>query len=242
MQVNKTILASFAAALCLTLSLGDPSKAAADKKPVEIEADVIDYNTTTGIMTAQGNVKLTQDGAVMTGSQGEYDTKKQEAYIYGGVTIAREGATLTASEVRSYENNNHLIAAGNAVLTKDANRATGPKMDYYVDKNYVVLPEAGRVTTADGTMTADYMFAYLNDNRMEGKGNVHLVSEAQSLDATADEAVYYGGQNGQGKAVLSGNARALQNGNLLTGSTLTIVDGKAMSAEGNRPKLVIIPQ
>ncbi|CUH94523.1 hypothetical protein P22_0589 [Propionispora sp. 2/2-37] len=213
---------------------------AAPQKPVEMEADTIEYNSTTGLMEASGGVKFIQENAVMTGQRAEYNTKTKEGHITGGVHVVKDTATLTAPEVWSYGDNHLVASGGNVVLTKEDSRLTGDSVDYYSDKDYAVVPAGGTLTTPDGTMTADYLEAFIKENRAVGKGNVHIVSEARKLDATSDHAVYYGGEDS--KAVLTGNARAVQEGNVLTGSTLTITMGdKAMSATG-RPRLVVTPQ
>lgn len=213
---------------------------AAQQKPVEMEADTIEYNSTTGLMEASGGVKFVQDNAVMTGQRAEYNTKTKEGYITGGVHVVKDTATLTAPEVRSYGDNHLVASGGNVVLTKEDSRLTGDSLDYYSDRDYAVVPTGGTLTMPDGTMTADYMEAFIKENRAVGQGNVHIVSDVRKLDATADHAVYYGGEDG--KAVLTGNARAVQEGNVLTGSTLTITMGdKAMTASG-RPRLVVTPK
>lgn len=241
-SVYKFMVLTLAAAVGWAVMIGGNAGYAAASKPVEMEADTIEYNSQAGIMTAQGNIKFTQDGAVMTGSQAEYNSKTQEAHVWGGVTAVKDTATMTASEVFSKENNNHLIAVGDVILISKDNRLTGPQVDYYVDRDYALVPAGGRLTMPDGTMTADHMEAFLKENRAIGTGSVHIVSGKQQLDATGDQAVYYGGTDAKSKIVLTGHAYAIQNGNTLTGDTLTIIDGKAMTAEGSRPKLVVLPQ
>ena len=71
---------------------------------------------------------------------------------------------------------------------------------------------------------------------------MHIVSDARKLDAVSDHAVYYGSKEQQGKTILTGNARAVQDGNVLTGNTLTLyMDNKVIDVQG-RSKLVITPQ
>lgn len=208
---------------------------------VELSADAIEYNSKTGVMVAQGNVRLVRDKAVMTGATAEYNTNSKEAYIYGGVQIVREDSTLTAPEVRSY-NNNYLVATGGAVLIKGDSTVAGPKLEHWTDKQYSVVTGGAKLTMPDGWMTADRLEAFHNEDRAAGSGNVHMVSDKRSLDATAKQAVYYGSKSGQGKVVLSGDARAVQEGNVITGNSLTIyLDDKAMDAQG-KTRMVITPQ
>lgn len=213
---------------------------AAQNKPVELSADTIEYDSVKGVMVAQGNVRMTQDNAVMTGAAAEYNTKTKEAYVYGGVQVVKEDAVLVASEVRSYDNI-HIVAQGSPVLTKGKNRLVGPQIDYYTDKEYALVPSNGRLTTEDGVLTADKIESFMKEERAVAEGNVHIVSETRKLDAVSDHAVYYG-KKGDGRAVLTGHARAIQDGNVLTGNVLTIyMDEKAMDSQG-RSKLVVTPK
>ena len=238
-------LMTITALLAITL-LGTSLLHAAESQTasVELAADTIEYDSGKGVMTATGGVKLTRDGAVMTGSKAEYNSKSQEAWVTGGVKVVKEDATLTSAEVRSY-NNNHLVATGDAVLVKGDSTVTGPQIEYFSDKEYALVPGPATLTRPDGVMNADKIEAFLQDDRAVGSGNVHLVSDTHKLDAVADLATYYGAKNKeqQGKVILSGNARAVQDGNVLTGNNLILyLDDRSMQASGGRSTLVVKPQ
>lgn len=228
--------------LVLALTLGMVTQIyAAQNQPFELAADVIEYDSASGIMTGQGSVKLTQANAVLTGSNVQYNTKTKEAHITGGVKLVQDNAVMTAEELLSYDNN-HIVAHGNVELIQGQNTLTGPQLDYYADKAYAAINQNARLVMPDGVMTADKIEAYLNDNQVTGTGSVHLVSETRKLDATSDQAIYYGLKGEPGKVILSGNARAVQDGNVLTGNKLTLyLEDKAVNAQG-RTKLVIQPQ
>jgi lipopolysaccharide export system protein LptA len=228
--------------LALVLSLGIVSYGyAAPNKPVELSADTIEYDAKKGIMVAQGNVRIVQENTIMTGTNAEYNNNTKEAHVYGGVHVVREDATLSAAEVNSYDNN-HIVAIGDPMLTKGDSKLTGPKIDYYSDKQYAVVTGWANLRTSDSTMTANQIESFFNENRAVAQGNVHIVSEVRNMDATSDQAVYYGGGEQQGKTVLTGNARAVQDGNVLTGNSLTLyMDNKVIDVQG-RSKLVITPQ
>lgn len=242
--MNKYKTLAIALAFLLLTGATTGIYAAQKNAPVELTADTIEYDSTKGLMTAQGGVKMTQDTAVITGAQAEYNTKTKEAYITGGIKAVDGDTTLTAAELRSY-NNSHLIASGDALLIKGDSQLTGPQVEYFTDREYALVTGWAKLTTPDGIMTANQVEAYTREDRAVGKGNVHIVSDTHKLDAKADQAVYYGAKAAQNanKVILSGNARAVQDGNTLTGNTLTIyLDGKAMEAGGGRNKLVIKPQ
>ncbi|MCX7780724.1 MAG: organic solvent tolerance protein OstA [Negativicutes bacterium] len=242
MKPAKTIGAVAAAIILATASTG--IYAAQKNSPVELTADTIEYDSVQGIMVAQGGIRLTQDTAIITGAKAEYNTKTKEAYVAGGVKAVDRDATLTAAEIRAY-GNSHLIASGDAELVKGDSRLTGPKVEYFTDREYAQVAGPARLATPDSVMTAGMLEAFIREDRAVGKGNVHIVSDKHKLDATADQATYYGAkaQESPNKVILSGNARAVQDGNTLTGNTLTIyLDDKAMQADGGRNKLVIRPQ
>ncbi|MBP2627241.1 MAG: OstA family protein [Firmicutes bacterium] len=229
-------------ALVLVLSCSAVSHLqAAQNSPVELSADTIEYDSVKGIMTAQGNVRLVQDSAVMTGTNAEYNSKTKEAYVTGGVRVVKDDTTLRAQEVRSYDNI-HMVATGDPILTKGDSQLTGTILDYYSDKQYAIIKDGAKLTMTDSVMTANQIESFFNEDRAVAQGKVHIVSSARQLDAVADQAVYYGGQGQQGKTVLTGNARAVQEGNVLTGTIMTLyLDNKAIDVQG-RSKLVITPQ
>lgn len=234
-QIGRLILV-----LVLSCSVITPLEAA-QNQPIELSADTIDYDSTSGLMTAQGNVYMTQEKAVMTGTHAEYNNKTKEAYVTGGVRVVKDDATLLAAEVRSYDNT-HMVATGAPVLTKGDSTLTGPQIDYYSDKQYAIVTGWAKLVQTDSVLTADQIESFFTENRAVAEGNVHVVSSTRQLDATSDHAVYYGAQGQDGKTVLTGNARAVQEGNVLTGTTMTLyLDKKNIDVQG-RSKLVIIPQ
>jgi len=234
-------LATLVLTILLSFGLITVIYAATNDKPVELAADTIEYDSAQGIMNAQGSVTLTRDKAVLTGASAQYNTKTKEAVVSGGVKVVREDTTMTADEVRSY-NDNYLVATGQATLVKGGNTVTGPKIEHWIDKQYSLVASNARLTMQDGVMTSDKLEVFHSENRAVGTGDVHIVSEKRNLDATADIATYFGPKTAQGKVILSGNARAVQDGNVITGKTLTIyLDDKAMDAQG-RSKLVVTPQ
>ncbi|MDR7866233.1 MAG: LptA/OstA family protein [Sporomusaceae bacterium] len=239
--MKRKFAAAALTALIMVLIAATTAVSAPADKPVELIADTIEYDAKSGVMNAQGAVKLTRDKAVLTGANAQYNTKSKEAYVFGNVKVVREDTTLTANEVRSFEDN-YLVATGNAVLIKGENTLAGPKIEHWVDRQYSLVPTAARLTMPDGWMTANRVEAFHTEDRAVADGDVHIVSDKRSLDATSDKAVYYGSKTEQGKVVMSGNARAVQEGNILTGKTLTIyLDDKAMDSQG-RSKLVVKPQ
>lgn len=229
---------------CLALVLSCSTVAnlqAAPNKAVELSADSIEYDSSQGTIIAQGNVRMVQDNTVMTGGYIQYNTTSQEGHVVGDARVVQDDATLVAMEVRSYSNA-HIVATGDPILTKGNSKLMGPAIDYDSNKQYALVTGWASLAMDDSVMTANQIESFFADNRATAQGNVHIVSGARKLDATADQAVYYGSKGEQGKTVLTGNVRALQDGNVLTGNTMTLyLDTKTIDVQG-RSKLVIIPQ
>ena len=240
--MNRKLL-TFLLVLVITVTCSAQLFAAGENKPVQMNADTIEYDSVQGVMVAKGGVTVTQDNAVMTGENAVYNTKTQEATLTGNVKVVRDKTTLTAPTVLA-KNNNHIIATGGAALTTGDNTLRGPQIEHFADKQYSIVTGGATVTSVDTVMTADLVEAFHGEDRAIAKGNVHIVSDTRKLNATSDLATYYGSQaqQQQNRVILSGNARAVQQGNVLTGNSLTIyLDDKAIDAQG-RSKLVVIPE
>jgi lipopolysaccharide export system protein LptA len=210
--------------------------------PTQLDGDVITYVSSTGIMTARGGVKMTQGSSVMTGEVGEYNTKTKAALVTGNVKVVKEGSTLTAAEVRSFDEMKQLVAIGNALLVHKDGTAAGPRMEYFPDRQYAKITGGSRLTNKDAVITSAVSEAFFKEDRATADGNVHIVSDTRKLDATSDHAVYYGINGKNGKAELTGNVRAVQDGNVLTGNHVILyLDDSAVDAEG-RSKLIIKPK
>lgn len=237
-------IVSLTALFCLLLAWPVLQAAPAGNKqqPAQLEGDVITYASKTGIMTATGGVRLTQGNAVMTGNSGQYNTKTQEAVVTGNVKAVKETSTLTADEVQAHDGMDHLIALGNALLVHKDGTAAGPRMDYFHLKQYAKITGGARLTNKDAVITSQIAEAFFKEDRATADGNVHIVSETRKLDAVSDHAVYYGINGKNGKAELTGNVRAVQDGNVLTGNHVILyLDDSAVDAEG-RSKLILKPR
>jgi lipopolysaccharide export system protein LptA len=241
----KTRWAKIAAAAACVLLLAPALQAAPEPAaaPTELNGDVITYTSKTGVMTARGGMKMTQGSAVLTGDAGEYNTKTKEAVVTGNVKVIKEGSTLTAAEVRSFDEMKRLLATGNALLVnKDGATAAGPRMEYFPDRQYANITGGARLTNKDAVLTSSVAEAFFKEDRATADGSVHIVSDARKLDAVSDHGVYYGLNGKNGRAELTGNVRAVQDGNVLTGNHVTMyLDDSALDSDG-RSTLVIQPK
>lgn len=230
----------FSVAFVLTGVGVNESFAAGEGQPIEVSADTINYDAAQGIVDAQGSIVMKQNDAVLTGSSVHYNMKNLEGIVAGGVKAVKADAVLTADKVETH-NNTRLVATGAPVLVKGESTLKGSLIDYDSAKQYASVPSDVTFTTPEGTLTTDHLEAFFAEDRAVGDGDVHLVSLTRQIDATSDHIVYYGLQ-GKGKAVLTGNARAVQEGNVIVGDTLTLnMDSQSADAQG-RTKVIIIPK
>ncbi|MDL2281300.1 organic solvent tolerance protein OstA [Selenomonadales bacterium OttesenSCG-928-I06] len=215
----------------------------ANNAPVEIEADVISYDSAKGTMQAEGNVKITQGNSVATAQKAEYDMNTAKGYLSGGVNAVRDDSTIIANEVYSYDSNNRILAKGSVVVTRGENRVIGPIVDYYVSRGYVKVPSNARLENKDGIVTSDMLEAYLDEQKITALGNVRVISSVHELDAIADKADYFGLPKEESEIIFTGNARVTQRGNTVTGHLLTVdLNDNSVKAEGDRPKVIFTPK
>ena len=208
-------------------------KVAGDPKSEDssLAADQVDYNTNDGIITAEGNVLLTYGTSTATGARAMYNANTQAAHLIGNVIVVRDGMKLTCEQLIN-DGYGHMQADGNIYIEQKIEPTTdkpkgdfrtfqGEHVDYYPDeRGHVVIPRGGIAKSYDGTFSADYMEGWLDDQYYVGEGNAHLVSPPKQLEAGGDRIDYYAAENG--KAVLSGNAWAIQENNRLQGRRVTV--------------------
>lgn len=201
------------------------------KDPSQLNADIVEYDMQSGVMTAAGNVLLRQGTARATGKRAMYNANTQEAYLLDDVIAIRDNVRITCDRLLS-NGAGHMQADGNVygvqTIEPDANYPDGDTrtfmgdhVDFYPnEKNHVVIPGGGLLTSSDGDFTADFMEGWLDDEYYFGTGNAHAISPPRDMEAGGDRMEYFGKDGG--KAVITGNAWAVQENNTMRGNRLTI--------------------
>lgn len=200
--------------------------------PSEVNADNVDYDMKSGVVTATGNVLLKHGADRATGERAMYNTNTQEAYLVGNVIVVRGDLRVTCNSLQS-NGSGHMQADGNVYGVQtiapnekyphgDTRTFQGDHVDYYPDdKQHFVIQTGGVLSSqVEGNFTADFMEGWLEDEYYVGTGNVHIVSTPKELEGGGDRIDYYAKENG--KAILSGNAWAIQKNNTLRGKRLTV--------------------
>ena len=219
-----------------------------DKEPSQLNADIVEYDLNSGIMTAAGNVLLRQGTARATGLRAMYNTQTQEAYLLDNVIAVRDDVRITCDRLLS-NGAGHMQADGNVhgVQTISPNEKypngdmrtfLGDHVDYYPnEKKHIVIPAGGLVTNSDGDFTADFMEGWMDEEYYVGTGNAHAISPPREMEAGGDRMEYYGKDGG--KAIITGNAWAIQENNTMRGNRLTVylADDKNLKVQPAPQKL-----
>ena len=185
-----------------------------------------------GIVSAEGNVLLKHGLTRATGLHAMFNVNTKEAHLIGNVIVVREDMRITCNALAS-DGQGYMSADGNVIATQnvapdakypdgDTRTFTSEHIDYFPDDGkHVMIPTGGIIESAvEGTFTADRMEGWLDAEHYIGNGNAHLVSTARNMEAGGDNVDYDG--KDAGKAVLSGNAWAYQNNNMIRGNRLTV--------------------
>lgn len=239
-MIKKICAVSLAAMLISSVAMAEEKK---DNLPSEINADAIEYDMNTEVVAAEGNVLLKHGTAKATGLHALFNVNTKEAQLVGNVIVVREDMRITCDALMS-NGQGHMMADGNVIATQnlapndkypngDKRTFTGEHIDYFPDdRKHVVIPTGGVAKSeVEGTFTADNLEGWIDDERYIGTGNAHLISTQRNLEAGGDQVDYDGKK--EGKAVLSGNAWAIQDNNTVRGNRLTVylADDGTLKAE-----------
>lgn len=232
MKRSKILTAMMTLLISSTMFVYAAPNTSNNKEKSELNADEVEYDMDSGVVTATGNVILKYGIGVATGTKAMYNTNTEEAYLIGNVIVVRDNLRLTCDNLNS-DGYGHMQADGNVHAEQkisptedypqgDVRTFTGDHVDYYPDDGqHIIIPSGGIVkSNQEGTFTADRMEGWLDEQYYVGTGNAHIVSPPRNLEAGGDRIDYYASDNG--KAVLSGNAWAHQDNNTIRGNRLTV--------------------
>ena len=117
-------------------------------------------------------------------------------------------------------------------------------MNYNTETGYGEIIGHGQLIVADNVLTGHRIEAHTNQISAKAEGGVTISSASQKVNATADEATYTQTPNqNDGVAYLKGNAKAVQNGNVLEAPELKVeLSDKSVETFGGRGTLIITPK
>ena len=191
--------------------------ATTNSEPASLDADTVEYDMDTGIITAVDNVLMKRGITRVAGHYAQYNSKTQQGYVRGNVIAVREDMRMTCNELVS-DGQEHMRATGNVHGTQQDKAFSGDQVDYFPQQNDYLLMEAGGiVSNADGTFTAARMEGWLKEDHYIGTGAAHLVSPTKNAEVGGDQMDYT-----KGVVVATGNAWAVQENNTMRANKLTV--------------------
>ncbi|MEG0797155.1 MAG: LptA/OstA family protein [Acidaminococcaceae bacterium] len=226
--------------LALALTVTGLAGAQAAYAATSVKADVIEYNTKSGVTTATGNVVITKEDGIVKAAAGEYNTKTSAGRLTGGVNAVQKDARTTCDTLVMHDEH-HLTASGSAMIKKQDKTLRAEQVEYYQDREFVeTVGSWGELALDDGSvLKADYINYDMRAGLATAEGQVAIVSEVRKLTANADKAIYDLQQ--EGIIELIGHAVAVQDGNTITGNKLKITNNDQTAQAFGQVKLVYIP-
>lgn len=216
-------------------------------EPSSIYGDQIDYDFRNGQAVAKGNVMIKKDGGTTTADNADYNTKSGEGHLKGNVVGIKGESKITCQTMNLADKGDHITAIGNAVLKNVDKTLRASQVDYYSQREYAeTAGDWAQLGMDDGsTLDASYLNYNMKDGVANGEGNVRIVSPPRKLTARGDKAIY-NTKAEDGTIELIGHATATQDGDTVSGNTLTL---KGTGAEKNQVaiadgnvKMVLIPK
>lgn len=207
-----------------------------DKKPVSLDADQIEYNSTTGKAVATGNVYITREDGFAKANKAEYNVKSELGYLFGNVHVKRLDTEIVC-QILSLNPERHFIAEGGNVLITKANQSlNAARVEYFELKEYMeTFGNWAILRDTDGSIMKSKKIIYdLAKGEAYANEDVRIDSPVRKLVAEGDNATYIEAKEDvDASFILTGNAWAIQDGNKITGNKLTFrTDKQDGEAEG----------
>ena len=209
----------------------------------DITADVLTYDGNTKVVTAKGDVVIhANQGATITGSNGEYHFEDRSAFLEGGVNYVKDQTTLYADKMYLYQDKTARgIGSVNFHDGLEKRTLKGDDVMYNPDTGFGKIEGNGYLESPDGILQAPHIEGNMKQVKVVATGGVNLSSSLHNAVGYGDQAVYTRtGANGtDGKLVLTGNAWVTQNGNSFNGPELVLRDEDKVVETTGRSTIVI---
>ena len=229
----------YTALAALAIALGVQGMAMAD----DITADVLTYDGNTKVVTAKGDVVIhANQGATITGANGEYHFEDRSAFLEGGVNYVKDQTTLHADKMYLYQDKTARgIGSVNFHDGLEKRTLKGDDVMYNPDTGFGKIEGNGYLESPDGILQAPHIEGNMKQVKVVATGGVNLSSTLHNAVGYGDQAVYTRtGANGtDGKLVLTGNAWVTQNGNSFNGPELVLRDEDKVVETTGRSTIVI---
>ncbi len=135
--------------LIIFFALSSPLSAEEAKFPVNIDADTMDYDSTSDVYHAQGSVVITYKGGVLTSDEVEYDKKNETATAIGNAFLRMGEDTLKGDKiVVNVEDKTGVVYNGKAFYAKNHFYIQGAEIQKTGEQSYKIIKPVA--TTCDG--------------------------------------------------------------------------------------------
>ena len=246
MKKNKRLLAVLVCILTVlvmncTILYAAPAK---DAK-YSVDAQEIEYDMESGDGTTTGKTTIKHDGGTAVGQKGAtFNSKKRTGHLYGGVVADKGDEHLRSQELFMYTDK-YVSAVGNAVVIKGNRKLEAPRVDFHDDTKFAeTLGGFARLSDTDGSWLKAGKITYdMKAGLANATGGVSLESKPRKLTGTGNTAIY--NTNETGYIELIGNAKAVQDGNTVTGDKLRITnvsDNYSKSHAQGNVQIVFVPK
>lgn len=229
----------YTALAALAIALGVQGMAMAD----DITADVLTYDGNTKVVTAKGDVVIhANQGATITGANGEYHFEDRSAFLEGGVNYVKDQTTLYADKMYLYQDKTARgIGSVNFHDGLEKRTLKGDDVMYNPDTGFGKIEGNGYLESPDGILQAPHIEGNMKQVKVVATGGVNLSSSLHNAVGYGDQAVYTrtGAKGTDGKLVLTGNAWVTQNGNSFNGPELVLRDEDKVVETTGRSTIVI---
>ncbi len=125
------------------------ARAKNSESPVNIDADVMDYDNESDVYHAQGSVVVTYDGGVLTADEVEYDKKNNVATAYNNALLKMGADTLAGDKiVFNVEKKTGIAYKGRAFYAQNHFYIKGEEIEKTGEMTYKIIQPVA--TTCDG--------------------------------------------------------------------------------------------
>jgi len=144
-----------------------------NRGPIDIKAQLFEFDSNSQNFTATGKVKIKQDNVYLTGGKTVYKQKTQQIIMKGNVNIKKGPLFMTARHVVADINQNIVTAFGEVEIRYRDYIGKAQKASFNIEKMKVLLNSAS-INQGRDSLKADSIFLDMKNNQITSKGNTQI--------------------------------------------------------------------
>lgn len=208
----------------------------------DITADELVYDFNQKTVIANGNVVIKDGESVITGTSGKYDFNDKTLSLTGGVVYTKGLDRLSAENVYINSDKTMICKGGAQIDFKSENiLLAGDEISYNQNSGIGNINGNGYLKSSDGIIKATHIEGRMKDVKITAFGGVEIIGYSQNIHAFGEKLIYTKSkENGtDGKLILTGNAKATQNGNSFEGEELIFKEEEKIIETNGRSTMTI---